>query len=46
MKKIIMIAFTVALLAAILGVVTGGTFIQDVYDWAIKLIETQFNLNN
>lgn len=45
MKKIVFTVFTIVLLAAVISFVTGGTLLQDTYDWAIKVIENAFKVS-
>ncbi len=44
MKKIIFTVFTIVILAAVISMVTGGTFLKDMYDWMIAIITKQFGL--
>ena len=45
MKKIVFTVFTIVLLAAVISFVTGGSFLQDTFDWIINVIENTFNVS-
>lgn len=45
MKKIVFTVFTIVLLAAVISFVTGGSFLQNTYDWMINVIESTFKVS-